>query len=162
MRRSQELEADGAAGGVRKGGFGKADAPQGTDQHIGHRAEPQPKCWRAGRRGSAVDIEVELTLLDAVRCRPTLVGRQFYSLCECGPVDEWSQRGWRWASSLVLSLVRAAPRLDRTICQSAGQRQPEWACQPTQRCQPECLRAFDIDVSNPLGDAALGRLQPND
>ena len=27
----QELKPDGAAGGVRKGGFSKADAPQGTD-----------------------------------------------------------------------------------------------------------------------------------
>lgn len=65
------------------------------------------------------------------RRRAALVGRQFYGLCECGPVDEWSQRSWRWASSLVLLWVRAAPRLDRTICQSAGQRQPEWACQPS-------------------------------
>ena len=26
-----------------KGGFSKADAPQRTDQHIGHRGEPQPQ-----------------------------------------------------------------------------------------------------------------------
>ena len=57
----QELKPDGAAGGVRKGGFSKADAPQGADQHIGHRrrttaavgwrAWSPPRCGR--RRGRA-------------------------------------------------------------------------------------------------------------
>ena len=63
----QELEPDGAAGGVRKGGFGKADAPQRADQHIGHRSEPQAQLVGAhgGRRG-AIGIKVELAFLDAV------------------------------------------------------------------------------------------------
>lgn len=59
----QELEAHGA----RKGGSGKADAPQGTDQQIDHRGEPQPRLVGAhDRRGSAVGVDVELALLDAV------------------------------------------------------------------------------------------------
>src|SRR5438445_5460024 len=50
----QELEPDGAAGGIRKGGFGKADAPQRADQHISHGSEPQAQLVGAhgGRRGA--------------------------------------------------------------------------------------------------------------
>jgi hypothetical protein len=53
----EEFEADSAAGGIRKGGFGGADAPQGTDQHIGHRGEPQAqwRAWTCDRHSSRAD-----------------------------------------------------------------------------------------------------------
>ena len=48
-------------------GMGQADAAQGTDQHIGHRGEPQAQLVGAHGVGrGAVGVEVELTLLDAV------------------------------------------------------------------------------------------------
>ena len=61
----QELEPDGSAGGVRKGGFSKADAPHRTDQHIGHRGEPQSELigTHGGGRGP-VGVEVELERSD--------------------------------------------------------------------------------------------------
>ena len=63
----QELEPDGAAGGVGEGGLGEADAAQRADQHIGHRGEPQPQLVGAhgGGRG-AVGEQIELAFLDAV------------------------------------------------------------------------------------------------
>ncbi len=63
----EQLEADGAAGGVGEVGVGEADAAQRADQHVGHRGEPQAQLVGAhgGGRG-AVGEEVELALLDAV------------------------------------------------------------------------------------------------
>ena len=63
----EQLEADGAAGGLGELGVAEADAAQGAEQHIGHRGEPQAELVGAhggGRR--AVGEEVALALLDAV------------------------------------------------------------------------------------------------
>src|SRR5947208_324984 len=71
----QQLEADRATRGAGELGVGEADAAQGTQQHIGHRGEPQPELVGAHRLGrepapglnrGAVGIKVERALLDAV------------------------------------------------------------------------------------------------
>ena len=63
----EELEADGAAGGVGEGGFSESDAPQCAHEYVGHRSEPQAQLVGPhGRRRGAVGVEVELTFLDAV------------------------------------------------------------------------------------------------
>ena len=63
----EQLETDGAAGGVREVGVVEADAAQGAQQDIGHRVEPQAQLVGAHRGGrGAIRIEVELALLDPV------------------------------------------------------------------------------------------------
>src|SRR3981189_2103245 len=63
----EELEADGAAGGAGKCGVGESDAPHRTDQHIGHRGEPQAQLVGPhGLSRGAVGVEIELAFLDPV------------------------------------------------------------------------------------------------
>ena len=63
----QELEADGATGGVCKDGAGESDAPQRADEHVGHRGKPQTQLVGPhGRCRGAVSVEVELAFFDAV------------------------------------------------------------------------------------------------
>ena len=63
----EELEANGAAGGLGEARCFQRDAAQGTDQHIGHGGKPQPQLIGAHRVGAgAVCEEVELLLLDPV------------------------------------------------------------------------------------------------
>ena len=63
----EQLETDGAAGGLGERGIVQADAAQGAQQHIGHRVEPQAQLVGAHRGGrGAVRIEIELALLDPV------------------------------------------------------------------------------------------------
>src|SRR3974390_1506161 len=63
----EELETDGAAGGVGEGSVGQADPPQSTKEHIGHRGEPQPQLIGPhGPSRRAVGVKVELALLDPV------------------------------------------------------------------------------------------------
>src|SRR5262249_30041158 len=63
----EQLEPDGAAGGVGEVGTVESDAAQGAEQNIGHRVEPQAQLVgpHRGRRG-AIRIEIELALLDPV------------------------------------------------------------------------------------------------
>ena len=63
----QELQADGAAGGVGKPGVAERDPAQLVEQHVGHRREPKAELvGRHGRRRAAVGEQVELLLLDPV------------------------------------------------------------------------------------------------
>ena len=63
----QQLEADRATRGAGELGVGEADAAQGTQQHIGHRGEPQAQLVGAyRRRRSTVGKQIELTFFDAV------------------------------------------------------------------------------------------------
>ena len=63
----QQLQPDGAAGGIGKLGVAERDPAQLAEQHVSHRREPQAQLVGLhGRRRRAVGEQVELAFLDAV------------------------------------------------------------------------------------------------
>lgn len=119
-----------------KDGFSQADAPQRTDQHIGHGGEPKTKLIgpHGGGRG-AVGIEIELAFLDAVLHVATGAIDLLVELTRAGPgtLERGHNKAWIGLALRPLRLGNDAP-----FPAPAVARAPVEVLEPPCRAADEC------------------------